>query len=229
MAEGESVADAVAEGESVAVGVLESESDGEGESVGVGDSDADGEVLGGGVLATEADPVPPVIFGSGTTGGGRFTSLLRSSDCEPRLGATSLLRATCGATRSGSGLVCCAVARAAASACSGVTFAGSTVSSVIRNDSVELSVPAVTAPRIWVFTAVARTPAASTPVMDKAVTTRTDFIALTHLTYIDPLILVLGSRATRLHRCVAFAYVHTQGDKPPRHRTATQHLLNIQR
>ena len=194
VAEGESDTVAVAEGESLAVGVLESESDGDGESVGEGESDADGDVLDGGVLATEADPVPPVMFGSGITGDGISTSRSLSSDCEPRLGATSLVRGTWGTTRSESGLACCAVARAAASVCSGVTLAGSTVSSVIRSDSVELSVPAVTAPRIWVFTAVASTPAASTPVMDSAVTTRTDFIVLTHLTFIGPLVFVLGSR-----------------------------------
>lgn len=165
----------VADGESLG----EPEFDGVGDSVSDGDPESDGEVgVTGGVLAAEAVPDPPLTFGCGTTLEGDSNLPLPLIDWEPRAGRSPVTLGVRGASVTMIVRACCCwVATAAAAACSGVTLAGSTTSSVTRSDSLELSVPAVTAPMIWVFTAVASTPAASTPVSDSAVITRTRCIA----------------------------------------------------
>ena len=162
----------------------EVDSDGDGDT----DSDGDGDVSEGdgvpaavlsslGLLAAEADPVPAPTVGSGRPGVVTlpFPDVANVPEVDPMPTALAVAREPAADTTTVR--FRCWVARRAAAACSGVTLAGSTTSSAARSDSLELSEPAVTAPRIDVFTRVATAPAARTPDSDSTVTTRTRFIA----------------------------------------------------
>ncbi len=169
-------------GEGVVLGVVDSDGDGDTDSDGDGDvCDGDGvpaAVLSSlGLLAAEADPVPAPTVGSGRPGVVTlpFPEVANVPEVDPLPTALAVAREP--ATDTATVRFCCCVARRAAAACSGVTLAGSTTSSAALSDSLELSDPAVTAPRIDVFTTVATAPAARTPDSDSTVTTRTRFIA----------------------------------------------------